>query len=577
MAFDGFFYRKHSRQLADLLTGTQIDKIYQVGRYDLFIQLKGGGTQRLLISVHPAQPRILLIDQKPDTPDAPPMFSMLLRKHLQSGRISAVKQLGMERIVDIDIAVKNQIGDLVDYKLRVEIMGKHSNLILLDGDMKIVDAIKRVGENISIRPVLPNIKYSQPPSQKQNLLEIDDAQFSALLRAQKGVVRKALYQYFEGVSPDIATTICLGSATDGNAKCDQLDEAQCAALWQSSREMLSQLDDGNMWLYREGGLIKAFSAVKTASEYEAEAVSDGNYFAALADYYKQKKDSNQIAQRAATAIKRIDGLIVRTVNRIDNLSKDLVAAEELDKYKLYGELITANLHAVKKGMKSIEVVNYYDGKTIVIPLSVDKAPNENAQHYYKRYNKAKTTLVKAKALIGENEADLAYLKQVRSLLECAETSDDINQLIDELVDGGYFKSRARKRQKKSKKLPPLKYQSSEGVIILVGRNNYQNDELTTKKADREHIWLHTKDIAGSHVIITKCFADIAEQTIVEAAMIAAYHSDGRHSSQVPVDFTEVKFVKKPRGAKPGMVIFTDNKTIYVNPQRDAVLAMRVDD
>ncbi len=577
MAFDGFFYRKHSRQLADLLTGTQIDKIYQVGRYDLFIQLKGGGTHRLLISVHPAQPRILLIDQKPDTPNTPPMFSMLLRKHLQSGRISAIKQLGMERIVDIDIAVKNQIGDLVNYKIRVEIMGKHSNLILLDDDMKIVDAIKRVGENISIRPVLPNIKYSQPPSQKQNLTEIDGAQFRDALAAKGTVIRKALYQYFEGVSPDIAATICLHSSVESNSKCDQLSDEQYAALWQSCQMMLAQLGDDKMWIYREDGLIKSFSAVKIASEHDAEATSGSTYFEALTDFYKQKKDSNQIAQKAATTIKRIDGIIVRTVNRIDNLSKDLVAAEALDKYKLYGELLTANLHAVKKGMKSVEVINYYDGKTMTIPLAIDKAPNENAQHYYKRYNKAKTTLIKAKALIEENEADLAYLKQVRSLLECAETSDDVNQLSDELVDGGYFKARARKRQKKAKKLPPLKYKSTEGVVILVGRNNYQNDELTTKKADKEHIWLHTKDIAGSHVIITKCFADIAEQTIVEAAMIAAYHSDARHSSQVPVDFTEVKFVKKPRGAKPGMVIFTDNRTIYVNPQRDAVLAMRVDD
>ncbi len=237
--------------------------------------------------------------------------------------------------------------------------------------------------------------------------------------------------------------------------------------------------------------------------------------------------------------------------------------------------MTANLHAIKKGDKKIDVVNYYNGEIVSIALDVTRTPNENAQRYFKRYHKAKKTLLEAKRQIDIANDEIKYLKQAKTLLEQAETVDDIDILRDELSDNNFIKKRQRNKRHKTKKLPPYLYQSFEGVDILVGRNNLQNDILTLKTANKEHIWLHTKDIAGSHVIICAPFEDIDEKTIVEAAEIAAYHSDGRHSSQVPVDLTEVKFVKKPRGAKPGMVIYEDNKTIYVNPEAEKVLARRV--
>ncbi len=574
MAFDGFFYRKHTRHLSDALTSTYIDKIYQVGRYQLYIQLKGGGRQHLLISVQSDQPRILLIDDKPETPDKPTMLTMLLRKHLQSGKIKAIKQLGLERIIDIEIATKNQIGDAIDYKLRLELMGKHSNLILLDPNSVIIDALKRVGQNLSIRPILPNLNYQLPPSNKHNLETIDYAQFSALLSADETVLQKALYLNFEGVSPTLATNFCRRADIAAKTKCSALDANQLKQLWQIVQEALAELVKQTIWLYRQGDVIKEFSAIKLADD-NALAISSTDYSQALQQFYIERRGSNQIAQKAAASLKRIEALINRTTTRIANLTADLTLAADLETYKLYGELLTANLHAVRKGMPEIKLFNYYDGSEIVIPLAIDKAPNENAQYYYKRYNKAKTTLVKAKTLITQARADLAYFKQVRSMLERAESSSDVDLLNAELADGGFIKRAQQKRRRQDKKLPPLKYRSTEGVDILVGRNNYQNDELTTKRAAKEHIWLHSKDIAGSHVIITRRFADIDEQTIVEAAMIAAYHSDARHSSQVPIDFTEVKYVKKPKGAKPGMVIFTDNKTIYVNPDKEKVEKMRV--
>ncbi len=577
MAFDGFFYRKQTRLLADQLTGMFIDKIYQVRRYDLYIQLKGGGTKRLLLSAQSDQPRILLIDQKPETPAQPTMFTMLLRKHLQSAKISAIKQIGLERIVDIDIATKNQIGDAVNYTLRIELMGKHSNIMFVNQNNMVIDAIKRVGENLSIRPIVPNITYKLPPSNKDDLEDISADHFTKVLRSDTIAIQKALYKHFTGVSPVLATTICKKAQIAAKSYCDKLSPSQLQLLWQAVQSALTELAEKHFWVYRQDGLIKAFSAIDIDSPYEKEALSGEAYCDALRQFYNQQKSSNQVAQKATASLKRIDAIIAKITSHIANLEKDLASASDLETYKLYGELLTANLHAVKKGMANIKLLNYYTNEEIDVPLAIDKAPNENAQYYYKRYNKAKTTLVKAQALIEQNNTDLAYLKQVRSMLEYAESATDVDLINKELADGGYLKQTDRKKKQRDQKLPPLKYRSTEGVDILVGRNNYQNDELTMKRADKEHIWLHTKDIAGSHVIITRCFEDIEEQTIVEAAMIAAYHSDGRHSSQVPVDLTEVKYVKKPKGAKPGMVIFTDNKTIYVNPDKEKIDKMRVTD
>ncbi len=577
MAFDGFFYRKQTRLLADQLTGMYIDKIYQVGRYDLYLQLKGGGTKRLLLSAQSDQPRILLIDQKPETPAQPTMFTMLLRKHLQSAKISAIKQISLERIVDIDIATKNQIGDAVNYTLRIELMGKHSNIIFVDQNNMVIDAIKRVGENLSIRPIVPNITYKLPPSNKDNLEDISVEHFTKLLRSDTIAIQKALYKHFTGVSPVLATTFCKKAQIAPKSYCDKLSASQLKLLWQAVRSALTELSEKHFWVYRQDGFIKAFSAIDIDSPYEKQMLSGEAYCDALRQFYNQQKSSNQVAQKATASLKRIDALISKITSHIANLEKDLASASDLETYKLYGELLTANLHAVKKGMANITLINYYTNEKIDIPLAIDKAPNENAQYYYKRYNKAKTTLVKAQALIDQNKTDLAYLKQVRSMLECAESAADVDLINKELADGGYLKQTVSKKKQRDQKLPPIKYRSTEGVDILVGRNNYQNDELTMKRADKEHIWLHTKDIAGSHVIITRCFEDIKEQTIVEAAMIAAYHSDARHSSQVPVDLTEVKYVKKPKGAKPGMVIFTDNKTIYVNPDKEKIDEMRVAD
>ncbi len=576
MAFDGFFYRKQARLLAAQLNGAFIDKIYQIGRYDLYLQLKQRTTKRLLISVQPDQARLLLIEDKPTTPAKPTMFTMLLRKHLQSARIERIEQVGLDRIIDVDIATKNQIGDAVNYKLRVEIMGKHSNLMLIDASGTIVDAIKRVGPNISVRPILANVKYQLPPSMKRDLETLTAAQFDDILATDEGGLQKALYKHFAGVSPTLATAFCRRSDIAAKQPYATLTDAQRARLWQTIQGALAELADDRIWLYRQGDVSKEFSAIALADKDGGTALEAADFQTALLQFYQRQRRSNQVAQKAAAALKRIDLLTARTKARIANLENDLTLAADLATYQLYGELLTANLHAVKKGMTEVTLFNYYDNQSIVIPLAADKAPNENAQYYYKRYNKAKTTLQKASVLIAQNQSDLAYFRQVRNLLEHAESVADVAQLNEELADGGWLKSGRPQRKKRLKKLPPLQYRSSEGVEILVGRNNYQNDELTTKRAAKSHIWLHSKDIAGSHVIITRSFAEIAEQTIVEAAMIAAYHSDARYSSQVPVDFTEVKHVKKPKGAKPGMVIFSDNKTIYVNPDKETIAKLRVD-
>lgn len=576
MPIDGFFIHAHTQKLNALLTGLKIEKIYQINAFDLYITFRGREKVNLLISANPSHPKVFSLQEKPETPLQPPMFCMLMRKHLTSGIVQRVEQIGLERIITFYISSRDEFGEIGEKKLTFEIMGKHTNLILLDGNDQVIDAIKRVYPPMSVRTMAPGVMYTLPPSQKTNPVGVTFDTFEALVEPNLKAV-KWLYTVMQGISPILAKGMFHHAGLSATAPLDTFTTKDLKALHASLTDHIAWLQNNAApYLYEADGQAFDFSAVPL-KHLENEAY-DLKLFESFDDllshYYASKTATNTVSIKASHLIKSVESHIDKLYKKIDNLQKDLDKAAELDTLRLYGELLTANLHLIKKGMAQVEVLNYYDNTPLTIPLDVTKQANENAQRYYKRYNKSKVTLEAAEKYQIEAQVEIDYLEDVKHSLITAETLEDIDLIREELVGTGYSKRIIKKHDKQPKKLPPHKYKSTEGVVILVGRNNLQNDELTLKKSNREHIWLHTKDTPGSHVIIQATFPEIEDATVVEAAMIAAYHSKARLSSQVAVDFTEVKFVKKPKAAKPGRVIYEDYKTIYVTPDEEKIKNMR---
>lgn len=576
MALDGFFLSAYTQQLQQQLVGTKIEKIYQIGT-DLVVHFRGRQSGKLRLSADPTHPRLLITEERTETPETPPMFCMLLRKHLTGGIITAIHQEGLERVITFHISARNDFGERTEKRLVIEIMGKHANIILVGEQDKVVDSIKRVNPLMSPRPIGPGTLYGPPPTHKLDTAAID---LETLRDSGNTALQKALYSQYSGISPSLAHSMAARAGIDGKQPAATLSEADFKRLQQSVLEHLKSLEAAKPYLYveKETQRIADFSAVplyhlrSQPQQYE-EQVAD-SFDALLGRVYQRTNDANRLVQKSSHLVKLITLLQDRLISKIANLEGDLAEASRLEELKLYGELLTANLHALQKGMAEVALLNYYTGETLAIPLDVTKSPNENAQRYYKRYNKAKTTLEEAQNFIGQAQEDLNYLEAVKTALLQAELPEDVDAIKEELAEQGFIKASTLRKQRKVKKAPPHRYTATEGVAILVGRNNMQNDQLTLKDAHREHIWLHTKDVPGSHVIIQATFPEIEEATVLEAAMIAAYHSKARYSSQVAVDFTEVKYVKKPKGAKPGMVIYEDYKTVYVTPDEAKIQALK---
>lgn len=578
MALDGFFLSAYTQQLKAALVGAKIDKIYQIGS-DLILHFRGRQSGKLRLSADATHPRILITDEKIEAPEKPPMFCMLLRKHLTGGIIADINQVGLERIITLQISARNDFGDKTDRRLIIEIMGKHANIILVGDQDRVIDSIKRVNPHMSPRPIGPGTLYGPPPTQKLDLNALSPELLEAFGNTS---IQKCLYSKFSGVSPSLSHSMLALAKIDGKTPANQLSDSESAALLHSIATHLKALKTPQPYIYHDptSQQIVDFSSIPLYHlRMQADSYSEStltSFDSLLGLIYQKTNDANRLLQKSSHLIKLIALLQERLVSKIANLEGDLEAASSLETQKLWGELLTANLHAIKKGMTAVTVTNYYTGESLEIPLDPTKGPNENAQRYYKRYSKAKTTLEEAKNFIHQAEEDHAYLDAVLQSLLQAELPEDVDSIKEELAEQGFIKASTLRKQGKIKKAPPYRYRATEGTLILVGRNNLQNDQLTLKDSHREHIWLHAKDVPGSHVIIQASFPEIEEGTLIEAANIAAYHSRARQSSQVAIDFTEVKYVKKPRGAKPGMVIYEDFKTIYVTPDAQEVLALRVD-
>ncbi len=572
MSFDGMVTGAVAHHLNRVLSGGKIEKIYQPEADEIVLNVHAGReNHKLYISSNSSHARIHLIRETTSNPLNPSGFCMLLRKHLQGGRITAVRQKESERIVEIFIDTVNELGFSVNKKLIVEIMGKHSNIIVTDiASNRIIDCIKRISIDVNrYRQLLPGQQYVYPPSQgKVSYYEVTEEQVKALTDDTGENPAKALVSGIQGISPLIADEIIFRT---GRLEPDGTGTISASAIYHTLVYLVEQIESENpapkLYLLEDGTPFDFhLFSLRSISEYYRELnFSDINE--AISYYYSNKSSSNRIKQKSIDLERAVANSLDKLYLKKQRLSEDLLQAENSDIYRLYGELITANLHQIKQGSSRTEVLDYYTNKTVTIPMDPRYSPIQNAQRYYKKYSKAKTAITEKNIQLDETNTDIAYLESVLSYIEKASSVEEMEELRQELVEGGFLRKRKNSFQTNKRKPEPHQYTTSDGFRVLAGRNNKENDILTFKTASGKDIWFHAKDIPGSHVILFTEGKSVTETAIFEAAALAAYHSKGRESENVPVDYTQIRHVKKPNGAKPGMVIFTDNRTVYVNPGR----------
>jgi len=571
-------------ELAAVLKDSRIDKIHQPSREELVITLRTrGGNEKLYLSARSNSPRVNLTKSSLENPAAPPMFCMLLRKHLTGGRIVDIRQPGLERILFIDLDCFNEMGDIVRLTLAVEIMGRHSNIILIDSNGVIIDAIKRIDFEMStIHPVLPGLPYSPPPARagSMDLTFHSPAEIINSLGAIKTKpLSEALLNISQGLSPLICREVSYLATRGRDTIVSELsEEEKQRAVFYLERVRKAVMDGENRCpyiLYNQNKEPVEFSFMPI-TQYGLNAIGSefSSYSELLDEFYSKKDAALRLKQQSQDILKLLTNISERITRKLENQRKDLSRSENREQYRIFGDLINANIHSIKKGADHAEVVNYYepDCPTITIPLDPALSPSQNAQKYYKEYRKAQNAEKILAEQIRLGEQELEYIDTVFDALSRATTLREISELRQELVLSGYMRQQ-RSKQKPPAPLGPIEFKSDDGFTILVGRNNIQNDQLTLKTAKARDIWLHTKNIPGSHVIIVTNGKTPPDTTIAQAAVIAALHSKASSSSQVPVDYTEVKNVKKPSGAPPGKVIYSTNRTLFVTP--DANLAKRL--
>lgn len=559
MAFDGLFTRAMAKELSTLVSG-RITKIHQPNALEVVLNIRAAGSnKKLLLSIHPSYARVHFTEQAIDNPAEPPMFCMLLRKHIEGGFIHAVAHDGSERILQLVIESKNEIGDPIMRKLVIEIMGRHSNLVLLDVDNdKIIDSLKHLPPSInSYRTILPGQTYIAPPAQnKVNPYDVSDEDVTAFFN--EPLEPKDIVGHFAAFSPMHAAELLhrMDSTANVAAYRTFLDEV-ANATHPTSVEI-----DGKMYFSPTNltHLLGSVTNYKTLGE-----LLDRVFFA--------RAERERVKQQAGDLERWLQNEIGKLKLKMKKLQQDYDRAAKLDQFQLHGELLMANLYNFQKGVEYVDVANYYSetGETVRIPVSPRKTPIENAQSYYTKYNKAKTALIMVEQQKEKTADDIRYFEMLSQQVQQASPAD-IEEIREELAEQGYLRLRASKKKKKPTKPTPEIFTSSTGVKISVGKNNKQNDYLTFKIAKRNEIWLHTKDIPGSHVVIHTDEPD--DTTLMEAAILSAYFSKARESSSVPVDYTEIRHVKKPSGAKPGFVIYFEQKTLYVTPDEAKILSLK---
>ena len=567
MAFDGVTIAAVVKELNDTCLGGRLYKIAQPESDELLLTIKTGeGQRRLLLSADASLPLVYLTGQNKPSPMTAPGFCMLLRKHLQNGRITAVTQPGLERIIHIDVEHLDEMGDLCHKTLIVEIMGKHSNIIFCNEEGMILDSIKHVSGLVSsLREVLPGKPYFVAQTQdKLDPLSCEQEQFITALTSRPAVLYKAIYQSYTGISPILAQEVCHRSGLDGDAPTAAFSPQELEKTYHVFREMMDRVQNGDF------APVIAYTG-KQPAEYAALPLtlySQGqdtlqpyaSVSALLEHYYAEKNTLTRIRQKSADLRRIVQTALERNVKKYDLQIKD---TEKRDKYRVYGELINTYGYNVPEGSKSMEALNYYTNEMITIPLDPDQTPAENAKRYFDKYGKLKRTFEALSTLTKEVKAEIEHLESISTALDIALLEEDLVQIREELAASGYIHKRGGKKEKVTSK--PFHYMSSDGFHMYVGKNNYQNDELTFKFASGGDWWFHAKGMPGSHVIVKCEGADtLPDRTFEEAAKLAAYYSKGRGQEKVEIDYIQKKHVKKPNGAKPGFVVYYTNYSMMID-------------
>lgn len=559
MSYDGILTCAMVGELKKNLTMGKIEKIYQPQPEQLlFVIHTTSGKKKLFMSAAGNHSALYLIKDTPENPVTPPSFCMVLRKHLNAARITDILQHENERIIEILFETVNEMGFNVNRKLVVEIMGKHSNILLLSmPEGRIIDSIKHVGIDVNrARRILPGVTYEYPPSQnKIPFSEVTESEMNEIVGTELQPER-AILNGIQGISPPMAQTL---SASPSGA---------FAALSGINNMLSSSVLKPTVYVDEKG--TPCDFHMMPLSVYEGDmgysAIAFDELSEACCYFFSNRESSNTVKQKAGDLLRHIKGHSDKQKLKVQRLREDIMKAENSDKYRLYGELLTANLHCIKQGASSASVTNYYTGDPIEIPLDPKFSPAKNAQKYFKKYAKAKTALKEKALQLEETNSNIDYLESVTSFIQRAASVEEINLIREELEETGYLRKRKKDNRKKKDKPKPYEYTAESGKKILAGRNNKENDWLTFKKASSTDFWFHTKDIPGSHVILFTEGKEPSEQEIFTAAAVAAYHSKGSSSENVPVDYVKVRHVKKPSGSNPGYVIFTNNRTVYVNPK-----------
>lgn len=568
MSFDGLFTKAMTEEIASILKGGRINKVHQPYKNEVILVVRAGGkNHKLLLSAHPSYSRVQMTEESYENPKEAPMFCMLLRKHLEGYTIENIYQYELDRMIIFEVKGRNELGDVSQKQLIIEIMGRHSNIVLVDKERNmILDSIKHVSHAVnSYRAILPGQEYLAPPAQeKKNPFEATEDDIRKNIDFNAGKLDRQLVAHFSGVSPLIAKEAVYRA---GLANSTTLPAAFLKIIKEISEQNYTAMirQDGNKEVFYMLSLDHL-----TGNQRTFPSLSE-----MLDRYYFGKAERDRVKQKSQDVERFITNEIEKNSKKIGKLERTLKDTERGEQYQLYGELLTANLYQMKKGMKEIEVVNYYDEEQsmVTIPLDPLKNPSDNAQKYFSRYQKSKNAVGVVQEQIEKTKLELTYFEALHQQLQSA-SPRDIEEIREELQEEGYIRQKKKKGMKKPANAKPQleTYYATDGDLIFVGKNNKQNDYLTNKFARRDEIWLHTKDIPGSHVVIRN--ESPSEKTIKEAAVLAAFFSKAQQSSSVPVDFTQVRHVKKPNGSKPGFVIYDQQQTVYTTPDADTVIRLK---
>ncbi|SHI73291.1 Predicted component of the ribosome quality control (RQC) complex, YloA/Tae2 family, contains fibronectin-binding (FbpA) and DUF814 domains [Dethiosulfatibacter aminovorans DSM 17477] len=575
MALDGFFLSSIVSELRDTVEGSKIDKIYQPEKDEIILNLRSNrGNTKLLLSASSSYPRLNTTSKSFKNPQTPPSFCMFLRKHLTSGIIRKIVQINMDRIVMMEIETRDELKSFAIKRIYVEIMGKHSNIVLTDSDNKVLDSIKRIGYNVSSkRQIFPGVKYLAPVFEKKiNLMRINEEMYNkTLIESNQGLkIGKFMLKSFYGMSPLLSRELCHRSLLGEDDFLGEIDEEKKDLLYSNLESLKRRIEKSDYYpvIYadEETGEYLDFHCFEMTHLENRSPIKFDKSNEILDIFYYEKANFNSFKQKTSSLRKKISNLLDKNRKKLGKLLQELRKSEKREIYKTYGDLVIANIYRIDKNDEVLEAVDYTNRSRVEIRLDKRLTPSQNAQKYYKRYNKLKSAEENLKEQIAITEENIEYLENVLYNLESVSEIEVFEEIKKELYETRYINTMDKKKNRTGKS-KPIRLVSKDGFEILIGKNNIQNDLITFKLSSKDDLWLHAKNIPGSHVIVRAEGKEIPDSTIEEAASYAAFYSKNSKQKKVEIDYTKRQNIKKPKGSKPGFVIFHENYSLIIEPKK----------